>query len=46
MDIESPSAKTAGVNRSVGSYAKPIPAIQVYNIIKQIPRALKEVLRD
>ena len=44
MDIESASAKAAKVNRLAGSYANPTPATQVYEIIKQIPRALEEVL--
>ncbi len=44
MDIESASARAAKVNRLAGSYANPTPATQVYDIIKQIPRALEEVL--
>lgn len=46
MDIESASIKAARVNRLAGFYAEPTPATQVYDIIKQIPRALEEVLRD
>ena len=46
MDIETASAKAAKVNRLAGSYANPTPATQVYDIIKQIPRALEEVLGD
>ncbi|NMA03088.1 MAG: sugar kinase, partial [Clostridiales bacterium] len=46
MDIESASAKAAKVNRLAGLYADPTPATQVYEIIKQIPRALEEVLRN
>jgi len=46
MDIESACAKAAKVNRLAGSYANPTPATQVYEIIKQIPRALEEVLGD
>ncbi len=44
VEIESASAKASKVNRLAGLYAKPKPATQVYDIIKQIPRALKEVL--
>ena len=46
MAIDAASVKAAMVNRLAGSYAKPTPATQVYDIIKQIPRALHEVLRD
>jgi hypothetical protein len=34
------------VNRLAGFYAKPTPATQIYDIIKQIPRALNEVLKN
>jgi NAD(P)H-hydrate repair Nnr-like enzyme with NAD(P)H-hydrate dehydratase domain len=44
MDIEIACAKAAKVNRLAGLYANPTPATQVYEIIKQIPRALEEVL--
>ena len=43
IDIETASAKAALVNRLAGFYAKPTPATQIYEIIKQIPRALNEV---
>jgi len=46
MDIESASAKAAKVNRIAGFLAKPTAATQVYDIIKEIPRALDEVLRS
>ncbi len=46
MDIESAAAKGAKVNRLAGLYAEPSPATQVYDIIKQIPRALREVLKN
>ncbi len=41
LDIRSVSLKAARANRLAGLYAKPNPATQVYEIIKQIPRALK-----
>ena len=44
MDIKTASAKASIVNRLAGSYAMPTPATQIYDIIKQIPRALHEVL--
>jgi len=44
MDIESASVKAARVNRLAGLNAKPTPATQVYDIIKQIPGALTEIL--
>ncbi len=44
IDIEIASSKAALVNRLAGFYAKPNPATQIYDIIKQIPRALNEVL--
>lgn len=46
MDIKTASAKAAKVNRLAGFYARPTPATQIYDIIKQIPRALNEVLVD
>ncbi|NLB17938.1 MAG: sugar kinase, partial [Syntrophomonadaceae bacterium] len=46
MEIESAAAKAAKVNRIAGSFAKPSPATQVYDIIRQIPRALDEVFRN
>ena len=44
MDIATACGKAAVVNRLAGLYARPTPATQVYDIIKQIPRALEEVL--
>jgi ADP-dependent NAD(P)H-hydrate dehydratase / NAD(P)H-hydrate epimerase len=44
VDIKKASIDAARVNRLAGSYAEPNPATQVYKIIKQIPRALREVL--
>lgn len=44
MDIATAAIKAARVNRLAGLYAEPTPATQVYDIIKQIPRALEEVL--
>jgi len=46
VDIESSSAKAARVNRLAGSFAEPTPATQVYDIIRQIPRALDEVFKN
>lgn len=46
IDIEVASAKAALVNRLAGFYAKPNPSTQIYEIIKQIPRALSEVFGD
>ena len=44
MEIKTASAKAAQVNRIAGFYAEPTPATQIFDIIKQIPRALNEVL--
>ncbi len=44
IEIKRASVKAAQVNRIAGFYAKPNPATQISDIIKQIPRALKEVL--
>ncbi|MCR6546939.1 NAD(P)H-hydrate dehydratase [Dehalobacterium formicoaceticum] len=46
MEIKEASAKAARINRLAGFYARPTPATQIYDIIKQIPRALDEVLGD
>lgn len=43
MDLESSSIKAAKVNRVAGFLAKPTPATQVYDIIRQIPQALKKI---
>ena len=45
LDLASSSTKAARVNRLAGSFAKPTPATQVYDIIRQIPRALDKVLQ-
>lgn len=46
IDIETASAKAALVNRLAGFYARPTPATQIYEIIKEIPRALSEVFGE
>jgi ADP-dependent NAD(P)H-hydrate dehydratase / NAD(P)H-hydrate epimerase len=46
MAIDKSAVYAARVNRLAGSFAKPNPATQIYEIIKQIPRALKEVLEN
>ena len=43
MDIESASVKAAKANRLAGLLAKPTPATQVSEIIKQIPAALNQI---
>jgi sugar/nucleoside kinase (ribokinase family) len=43
MDLKSAATKAARVNRLAGFFTKPTPATQIYDIIKQIPRALEEV---
>jgi len=44
MDISSAATLAARVNRLAGCMAKPTPATQIAEIIKQIPKALEEVL--
>lgn len=44
FDIGTASLKAAKINRVAGAYAEPTPATQVYEIIKEIPRALREIL--
>lgn len=44
MDMESAAINAARVNRLAGAMAKPTPATQVYEVIRQIPRALDQVL--
>lgn len=44
MEITSAASKASKINRLAGAYSDPTPATQIYEIIKQIPRALKEVL--
>ena len=46
IDLESASINAARVNRLAGSLAKPTPATQVYDIIRQIPYALDKVLKN
>ncbi len=46
MDIVSSATKAAQVNRLAGFFAKPTPATQVYDIIKQIPGALDRVFGE
>lgn len=45
-DLESSAVKAAKVNRLAGLFSQPTPATQIYDIIKEIPRALDRVLRD
>lgn len=44
MKIEEAAVDAAKVNRLAGLYAKPTPATQIADLIKEIPRALGEVL--
>jgi len=44
MDLESSAVRAAKVNRLSGFFARPTPATQIYDIIRQIPRALDAVL--
>ncbi len=44
MEITTAASKASKINRLAGAYSDPTPATQIYEIIKQIPRALKEVL--
>ncbi|MGI5823730.1 MAG: NAD(P)H-hydrate dehydratase [Dethiobacteria bacterium] len=44
LDLESASVKAAKINRLAGSLARPTPATQVYDIIRQIPHVLEGVL--
>lgn len=46
MEIEEAAVRAARVNRLAGLYAKPTPATQIDELIKEIPRALSEVLSD
>jgi len=45
MEIKEAAIIAAKVNRLAGYYALPTPATQVLEIIEQIPRALREILR-
>lgn len=40
------SLVAAKANRLAGYYARPTPATQVIEIIRQIPRALEEILQE
>ncbi len=44
-DIENATVTAAKVNRQAGLIAQPTPATQIYDIIKEIPVALEEILR-
>jgi hypothetical protein len=44
-EIKDAAIIAAKVNRLAGHYASPTPATQVLEIIEQIPRALREILR-
>ena len=46
MEITKAAKVAAKVNRLAGYYANPTPATQVDEIIQQIPRALKTVLKE
>jgi hypothetical protein len=45
MEISDAAIVAARVNRLAGHYALPTPATQVLEIVEQIPRALREILR-
>ncbi len=45
MEIKDAAIIAAKANRLAGYYAVPTPATQVLEIIEQIPRALREILR-
>jgi hypothetical protein len=44
MDVTTASTLAARVNRLAGHYARPTPATQVIEMIRQIPRAMKVLL--
>lgn len=46
MTIENAAVIAAKVNRLSGSLAKPNPASQIYDLIKHIPSALAEILKE
>ncbi len=46
IDTVTSATKAAKVNRIAGFLAEPTPATQVYDIIKQIPYALKQVFEN
>ncbi len=44
--VDAAAVQAARVNRLAGLYARPTPATQIYDLIKEIPRALEETFRD
>jgi len=46
MDVEKAAVLAAKVNRLAGSYANPTPATQVMQLIKHIPKAMVEILKE
>jgi hypothetical protein len=46
MDVEKAAVLAAKVNRLAGLYANPTPATQVIELIKHIPRAMTEILKE
>jgi len=45
-DIPGAAALAARINRLAGHYAKPTPATQVMELIRHIPRAAEEILKE
>ena len=46
VSVEKSAILAAKVNRLAGLYAKPTPATQVMELIKCIPKAMEEILKD
>ena len=46
MEISNAAIVAAKANRLAGYYARPTPATQVIEIIRRIPEALEEILRE
>ena len=46
LDLKTALIKAARTNRLAGALASPTPATQVYDIIRQIPFALEQVLKE
>jgi len=46
MSVEEAAILAARVNRLAGLYANPTPATQVLDIIRQIPRAMEELINE
>jgi len=44
--VEKAAVLAAKVNRLAGSYANPTPATQVMQLIKHIPKAMVEILKE